>query len=62
MINYFFDIIQTFISKNNDIFLNTDEETLFNNLCEFLYDCYIIDKNTIDIKYDDNFEYFDSIY
>ena len=63
MINYFFDIIHIFISKNNDIFsLNTDDDSLFDNLCEFLYDCYIIDKNTINIKYDNNFEYFDSIY
>ena len=63
MINYFFNNLCNFIHKNDEDFkLNTDEETLFNNLCEFLYNCYIIDKNTIDIKYDNNFEYFDSIY
>ena len=63
MINYFFDKLCNFIDKNNDDFkLNTDEETLFNNLCVFLYENYILNEYNSKIIYDKNFEYFDLKY
>ena len=63
MINYFFDKLCNFIYKNNDDFkLNTDEETLFNNLCVFLYENYILNEYNFKIIYDKNFEYFDLKY
>ena len=63
MINYFFDKLCNFIHKNDDDFkLNTDEETLFNNLCVFLYENYILNEYNSKIIYDKNFEYFDLKY
>ena len=63
MINYFFDNLCNFIHKNDDDFkLNTDEETLFNNLCVFLYENYILNEYNSKIIYDKNFEYFDLKY
>ena len=63
MINYFFDNLCNFIHKNDEDFkLNTDEETLFNNLCVFLYDNYILNEYNSKIIYDKNFEYFDLKY
>ena len=63
MINYFFDNLCNFIDKNDDDFkLNTDEETLFNNLCVFLYENYILNEYNPKIIYDKNFEYFDLKY
>jgi len=63
MINYFFDNLCNFIQKNDDDFkLNTDEETLFNNLCVFLYENYILNEYNSKIIYDKNFEYFDLKY
>ena len=63
MINYFFDNLCNFIDKNDDDFkLNTDEETLFNNLCVFLYENYILNEYNSKIIYDKNFEYFDLKY
>ena len=63
MINYFFDNLCNFIHNNDDDFkLNTDEETLFNNLCVFLYENYILNKYNSKIIYDKNFEYFDLKY
>ena len=63
MINYFFDNLCNFIHKNDDNFkLNTDEETLFNNLCVFLYENYILNEYNSKIIYDKNFEYFDLKY
>ena len=63
MINYFFDNLCNFIHKNDkDFKLNTDEETLFNNLCVFLYENYILNEYNSKIIYDKNFEYFDLKY
>ena len=63
MINYFFDNLCNFIHKNDEDFkLNTDEETLFNNLCVFLYENYILNEYNSKIIYDKNFEYFDLKY
>ena len=63
MINYFFDNLCNFIHKNDkDFKLNTDEETLFNNLCVFLYENYILNEYNYKIIYDRNFEYFDLKY
>ena len=63
MINHFFDNLCNFIHKNeNDLKLNTDEETLFNNLCVFLYENYILNEYNSKIIYDKNFEYFDLKY
>ena len=63
MINYFFDNLCNFIHKNEEDFkLNTDEETLFNNLCVFLYENYILNEYNYKIIYDKNFEYFDLKY
>ena len=63
MINYFFDNLCNFIHKNDEDFkLNTDEETLFNNLCLFLYENYILNEYNSKIIYDKNFEYFDLKY
>ena len=63
MINYFFDNLCNFIHKNDEDFkLNTDEETLFNNLCVFLYENYILNEYNYKIIYDRNFEYFDLKY
>ena len=63
MINYFFDNLCNFIHKNDEDFkLNTDEETLFNNLCVFLYENYILNEYNSKIIYDRNFEYFDLKY
>ena len=63
MINYFFDNLCNFIHKNDDDFkLNTDEETLFNNLCVFLYENYILNEYNSKIIYNKNFEYFDLKY
>ena len=63
MINYFFDNLCNFIHKNDkDFKLNTDEESLFNNLCVFLYENYILDEYNFKIIYDKNFEYFDLKY
>ena len=63
MINYFFDNLCNFIQKNDDDFkLNTDEETLFNNLCVFLYENYILNEYNSKIIYNKNFEYFDLKY
>ena len=63
MINYFFDNLCNFIHNNDDDFkLNTDEETLFNNLCVFLYENYILNEYNSKIIYDKNFEYFDLKY
>ena len=63
MINYFFDNLCNFIHKNEEDFkLNTDEETLFNNLCVFLYENYILNEYNSKIIYDRNFEYFDLKY
>ena len=63
MINIFFDRLMNFIYKNDDeIILNTDEETLFNHFCEFLYDNYILNIYNSDIDYNNNFEYFDYKY
>ena len=63
MINFFFDNLCNFIHKNDEDFkLNTDEETLFNNLCVFLYENYILNEKNSKIIYDKNFEYFDLKY
>ena len=63
MINYFFDNLCNFIHKNDEDFkLNTDEETLFNNLCVFLYENYILNEYNSKIIYNKNFEYFDLKY
>jgi len=63
MINFFFDKLINFIDKNDEDFkLNTDEETLFNNLCVFLYENYILNEYNSKIIYNKNFEYFDLKY
>jgi hypothetical protein len=67
MINIFFDKLMNFIYKNdNEIIFITDEETLFNYFCEFLYDNYILNNYNSDIdynnNYNNNFEYFDYKY
>ena len=63
MINFFFDKLINFIDKNDEDFkLNTDEESLFNNFCEFLYENYILNNYDSKLIYNKNFEYFDLKY
>ena len=63
MLNIFFNKLLDFIYKNNnEIKLNTNDETFFNLFCDFLYENYILNNYNSDIIYDDNFEYFDCKY
>ena len=63
MINCFFDKILDFIYKYEEDFkLITDNESFFNNLCDFLYNNYILNDYNSKIDYNKNFEYFDLKY
>jgi len=63
MINYFINELIIFIEKYDDEFkLITDEETFLDNFVEFLFNNYILNKNLVEVNYDNNFEYFEMMY
>jgi len=63
MINYLIEKLIIFIEKYEDDFkLITDEETFLDNFVFFLFDNYILNKDSDKIKYDNNFEYFETMY
>ena len=63
MINYLIEKLIIFIEKYEDDFeLITDEETFLDNFVYFLFDNYILNKDSDKIKYDNNFEYFETMY
>ena len=63
MINYFINELIKFIEKYEDEFkLITDEETFLDNFVEFLFNNYILNKDSDKIEYDNNFEYFETMY
>ena len=63
MINYLIEKLIIFIEKYKDDFkLITDEETFLDNFVYFLFDNYILNKDSDKIEYDNNFEYFETMY
>ena len=63
MINYLIEKLIIFIEKYEDDFkLITDEETFLDNFVEFLFNNYILNKDSDKIEYDNNFEYFETMY
>jgi hypothetical protein len=63
MINYLIEKLIIFIEKYEDDFkLITDEETFLDNFVFFLFDNYILNKDSDKIEYDNNFEYFETMY
>ena len=63
MINYLIEKLIIFIEKYVDDFkLITDEETFLDNFVYFLFDNYILNKNLDKVEYDNNFEYFETMY
>ena len=63
MINYLIEKLIIFIEKYEDDFkLITDEETFLDNFVYFLFDNYILNKDSDKIEYDNNFEYFETMY
>ena len=63
MINYLIEKLIIFIEKYVDDFkLITDEETFLDNFVEFLFNNYILNKDSDKIEYDNNFEYFETMY
>jgi len=63
MINYLIEKLIIFIEKYEDDFeLITDEETFLDNFVYFLFDNYILNKKLNKVEYDNNFEYFETMY
>ena len=63
MINYLIEKLIIFIEKYEDDFkLITDEETFLDNFVYFLFDNYILNKKLDKVEYDNNFEYFETMY
>ena len=63
MINYLIEKLIIFIEKYEDDFeLITDEETFLDNFVYFLFDNYILNKKLDIVEYDNNFEYFETMY
>ena len=63
MINYLIEKLIIFIEKYKDDFeLITDEETFLDNFVEFLFNNYILNKDSDKVEYDNNFEYFETMY
>ena len=63
MINYLIEKLIIFIEKYVDDFkLITDEETFLDNFVYFLFDNYILNKKLDIVEYDNNFEYFETMY
>jgi hypothetical protein len=63
MINYLIEKLIIFIEKYEDDFeLITDEETFLDNFVEFLFNNYILNKDSDKVEYDNNFEYFETMY